>query len=316
MSLLLTGAVFAGVVGGLDLFLALTALLVLGAVELGASDGAGIDAGALLLAAPAAALYLMETFSERRPSLDLLWRQCGAFVRPIGAAGLALMIIQVPGREAVAVAFLSALIAAWVQATRSGWALLQRLRARPRALRTGLILEDALVLGLVLAWRSWPEAVPVLAGIPLLVIIARSPPSVSAFLLSLKLTRGRLDVLAGTTGWRSPVEFPRWMKERLAPTGIVTGGRLRGVPAHCVGPTDGRWIHSGWLVVRGRHPLFARRTRAGVEGITLSTGTGATVRSGPLWSSVTVSATDGGELLVVIPKSGPDADELFVELQR
>lgn len=304
-----------GLAGGLDLYLTMAGAVTLAALAPGDGPEGLADLSFPLLAAPAFAMVALEAWAERRPRLDLIWRQVHGIVRPVGAAALAALLLEdLPAGSRFAALTTTAGVAFLVHATRSGWALMARLR-RPRpALGVSLLLEDALVLALVAGLWWAPGAALVAAGLVLAALSPRIPAMLAAFGLSFRLVAAHLRSLLERRWWRTPVHFPGWVKAQLAPSGVVTGGRLRGTPAACLGyprPHSVRW---GWLLVRGPRPIFAHRTRDGAEGVQLDAPADSEARSGPLSVCVPTRSTEGPDVLLVIPDDGPEAASVLAEL--
>lgn len=307
----------AGVAAGFDLFLAIAAVATFSALDPGHGPPGAETLGSPLLFVPALAMAIVEMVAERRPHLDLVWRQAGAVMRPVGAAGLAALLTgSLTPRSRVGAAVVAGTIALSIQAARSGWTLLSRLRDERPPLGVGLVVEDLLVVVLVAGlWWAAPAAL-VGSGIVLVAVLARWPRWMAAFRLSGQLVRSHLLGLLVRRDWRSPVQFPAWMKSRLAPSGTVTGGRLRGTPAACIGHPDHYSVLWGWLLVRGPTPLFAHRSGRDVEQLRLEAGGAAPPRPGPLCLCVPLPSSGHPDLLLVVPDDGPEPEAVQAELRR
>ena len=303
-----------GTAAGLDLFLTL--------VFLGAFAGLGPDPGqpgfsALafpLLVIPAVALWLLEWRAERMEGFGFAWRLAQLAVRPVGAATLVLLALPgLPFTWLALAAVVAGTVAGLVQVCRTGWALRTSLEGQDRELGRGLLVEDLLVLALVATLWVLP---PVGLGVAATILAwygIRAPGLLRAHRLAVALVSAHVRRLAKVGRWLAPTDFPDWMKARLAPSGVVTGGRLRAARAACLGFPGPRSLRFGWLVVRGPEPVFAFRARHGVESRPISLRS-PTLTTGPFCVSLPVSFPGHADLLLVMAEDGPEPDLLLDEL--
>ncbi len=168
-------------------------------------------------------------------------------------------------------------------------------------------------MALIASWWFWSTGFLVLLVVATGLVLIRGRGLVSAFFLSSRLVRGGLRSLVRNPDWMTPRHFPEWMKSKLSPTGVVTGGRLRGTPAACVGIPRAGAVSRGWLVVRGRAPTFVRQTRRDVESVELQPESGTRAYDGPLCFCVRISGPEARPLWIVVPRDGPDPRKLAVE---
>lgn len=315
MTLVLLTGVFAGAAAGIDPFLTLALISVLALAGLPPPHLGLADLGSPLLLLPTLVLFLVEAVLERRPGPDLIWRQLNLIVRPVSAATLGAVLTAGEAPAAVAqVILLATGIALAVHVIRTGWAFLAGIGAKTRSLGRGLLIEDLFVGTLVIAWWLWPPGFWTLVGMAAALVVVRGRGLISAFALSSRLVWAGIRSLVRAPGWLTPRHFPEWIKHQLAPTGIVTGGRLRGTPAACVGLPRPGAISRGWLVVRGRAPTFVRHTRRGVESVELETESGTRSYEGSLCYCVRISGPESRPLWIVVPRNGPDPRKLAFEL--
>jgi hypothetical protein len=271
-----------GVATGLDLFLTLAVAGVLVALQPGGPFPAADGLGSSLLLIPALASWLLEAWVERRAGWDQVWRLFQLLVRPAGAFGLvALLLVDLPLGSRLLSASIAALIAGFVQACRSGWSLMALLEGSSVRSSRLLALEDGLVVLLVASlwfvpWLAFGLAVTILSA-----SLVRAPTLLAGAALGGRLVRAKVMGLIGARRWVSPVDFPYWMKARLAPSGVVTGGRLRGMAAACVGIPTSRSLR----IVRG-----------------------------PLCFLAWASSTEYPALTLVFGDDGPDPERLLAEL--
>jgi hypothetical protein len=315
MSPILLAGVFAGTAAGVDLFLTVGLLSALALAGVPPPHIGLADLASLWLLLPTLAMYLAEAVLERRPGPNLIWRQLCLIVRPVGAATLGVLLMA--GEESamvVQVALLAAVLALAAHVVRSGWAFLAGIGAKARSLGRGLLLEDFFVVALVIAWWLWPPGFWTLVAVAAALVVVRGRGLISAFMLSSRLVLAGIRSLVRAPGWLTPRQFPSWMKHRLAPTGVVTGGRLRGTPAACVGLPRPGAVSRGWLVVRGRAPTFVRPTRGSVESVELEPASGTRSYEGPLCYCVRISGPEARPLWIVVPRDGPDPRKLAFEL--
>ncbi len=315
MILLASVVLATGVATGLDLFLTIAVAGVLVAIQPAGPFPAAEGLGSPLLMVPALASWFFEAWMERRAGWDQVWRLVQLLVRPAGAFGLtALLLVELPLGSRMFAASTAAMLAGLVQACRSGWALLARLDGAGVRLRRRLSLEDGVVVLLVaslwfLPWLAFAFAVAILS-----VTLVRTPTLLAGAALAARLVRAKVLCLIRARRWVSPVDFPSWMKARLAPSGVVTGGRLRGVSAACVGFPTSRSLRLGWVVVRGPQPLFAHRRGTEVESVPLTVDVNRGVVRGPLCFLAWASSSEHATLTLVFGDDGPDPERLLAEL--
>jgi hypothetical protein len=307
---------FVGVAAGFDLFLAVIALSVVALAVGTGLPGATGDLGSWWLLCSVLPLYALEAAIERTSGLDQLWRWAGVIVRPVGAACLAVLLTHTPTLGASSgLAAGAAVVALVVHASRSGWAFLVRLEKDESSLRRGLLAEDVYVLAMALVWWRFPVLTAGLAAFPLLALPIRGRRYVSAFFVTWTLVRAGLVHLTRRSGWRTPARFPSWMKRQLAPSAVVTGGRLRATPAACLSRSLGP-VRSGWLVVRGTQPRFVWPVRRKVQSLPLAAGRDTAAKHGPLCSYVRLQGPGAESVVLIVPFGGPGPRELVQELSR
>lgn len=302
---------------GLDLYLSLLALAVLGYLPIGLTEPGQLEHLAspwILLAA--AALYGLSWFPERHRATVLAWEAFHLPARMVAAGLLALLLLSHPGMPEVRPHVLAAAgIAGGVQLLRVGWGIILT-RGMGRALRPRgrRLAEGGTGLGLLwLALVHSPLFGLAAAGVILVLLVATSVPPLRAARFTLHLLRGQLGNLVGATAWRFHERLPRWIRRRVESRAGAAVRGTRGVPAGLVGVPDAGLFRAGWFVLGPEGPVFMYRTPRQVWEVELFRGRPTLIRAHPELLRVDWRDQDG-RFALFLPRSIPE--EEFRELTR
>ncbi|MSR36570.1 MAG: DUF4126 family protein [Gemmatimonadetes bacterium] len=301
---------------GLDL--PLTLLLIGAAPELGFQStppGELADLSARPVLVMAAVLWILEVWAERRPVSALSWNLVQGVVRPLAGGLLALLLI--PDAEAPvrwAAAAVSAGVALWTQAGRTGWRLLLDLaRARHPSRAVVSAAEDAAALALVALLLDAPIAATVLALVTMALGAAWARPSVRAYRFGLRLIWGGTWGVLAPRRWSEPSRFPGWVTRALSSDAMAPGGWLRGAPVGALAHPDLDVFQAGWVVVRGGRPLFVFRRGGGTRSVELSSPGTVRVVQDQIHNRVELLDPQGRTYALCFPWDGPRAEGLEAE---
>jgi hypothetical protein len=157
----------------------------------------------------AAVLYCIEFFVDKIPFVSAIWDTIHTFVRPLGAAAMALTAASQMGPlEQTMVALLGGGIALSSHATKMGVRLLAHGTGEPFTQAGLSVVEDVFAVGLVLLVAQYPY-VALSVVILLLIVIACVLPMIY------KAIRAVFRGIATRLGrWLSPAEAPRPLSDR------------------------------------------------------------------------------------------------------
>lgn len=254
-------------------------------------------------------LYALEVLAERVQPTYVVWHALHLVVRPLTAALLANLVLPGSGGQRlllvlgfVAVAVVFHLLK--VGATAMGWWL----EPRPRQWLLSVV-EDALVLVLVALAHHVGGPASAAGPLVLLMLVLGGIPLLRAarflFYLAWSRTWGSLRPFE----WRPIEDLPAGAAIQL---NDVPGSRHRPIKAaraaalRVVGP-----FRFGWLAVGPATPAWLGGT--GSPFLIAPEAVRAVIPSG-LYTRVFVERSDGRSAILVLPKAGPSAGTLAVEL--
>jgi hypothetical protein len=212
----------------------------------------------------AGTLYAIEFFADKIPYFDTLWDGLHTFIRPVGAAYLALQAAADYGPEQKLLAMLvGAALGLGAHTTKAGGGLLVNTSPEPVSNSIVSIAEDFGVVGLLALMYTYPWVAlgVVLALIALMAVITP---------LLLRLIRFLISGLAGSAAsWfgshEKPLDYvPDWLEQKLAgaQTGDTskTGPKPRIYPAYARNVPGAPSFQPGYLVALPGNLQFAFTT--------------------------------------------------------
>jgi hypothetical protein len=206
----------------------------------------------------AGVLYTIEFFADKIPYLDSLWDGLHTFIRPAGAAYLALQAAAEYGPEARLLAMLvGAALGLGAHSTKAGARLLVNTSPEPVSNSIVSVAEDFGVVGLLALMYTYPWAAlgVVLALIALMAVITP---------LLFRMIRFLLAGVAGVVAsWSGPREaalsgIPSWLSEKLKTA--ARGAQPRVYPCFARRVPGAPSFQSGYLAVLPGGLYFAFRT--------------------------------------------------------
>lgn len=254
-------------------------------------------------------LYLLEVVAERTQPSFILWQVLQLVVRPLAAGLLASLMFGSVGtrRVLLILGFVSVAVIFHflkVGATAMGWWV----EPRPRQWLLSLV-EDALVLVLVALAHNLGGPVAAVGPLVLLMLVIGGIPLLRAARFAFYLAWSR------TWGSLRPFE---WQPAEDLPAGAaiqlndVPGSQHRSIRAaraaalRVAGP-----FRFGWLAVGPTVPAWLGGT--GRPFMVAPDAVRAIIPSG-LYTRVFVERSDGRSAILVLPKAGPSAGTVAVEL--
>lgn len=304
---------------GLDLYLT---LLLLGAATLtgwgGGLPGNLPDLGAPPLLAMAGIFYLLELAAEWQGPVSLFWNAVHALIRPLGAA--LLVLLALPGAASVEHLLLglgAAAVAFLAHGGRFGTRQLLRLAAaRPPSFILLSLGEDAVALGLVALALDAPAAGAATAAAALSAVVTVGRPALRASLFGLRLAWGIGWGTLSEQRWRSPADFPAWLRNSGPGDSLAPGGTLRGAPAAAWRIPGGGAFRTGWIVVTGTGPFFLYRRLGGVRSVPLRQVRVRRVVERFAFHRIELEGEGGTSFALLVPRDGPAPGILRGEFQR
>jgi len=306
-------------VAGLDLYLTLLLLGVAARVGWGGVlPGNLADLGATPLLAMSVGFYLVELAAERPGPVSLFWNAAHAPIRMLGAALLLVMAVpDVPGVLHLAGGGMAALLAGVAHGGRFGTRQLLRLAAaRPPSFAMVSLAEDGLVLALCTLALAFPTlGAAVTLGIVLLTLTV-GRPALRASLFGLRLAWGVWASILSDRRWRTPDDFPGWVRRAGGGDRLAPGGILRGSPAAGWRIPSGGPFRTGWIVITGIGPFFLYRGFTGVRRAFLADARVRRVVGQAVFQRVELEDAGGHRFALLLARDGPAADILRGEFRR
>ena len=302
---------------GLDLYLTLLLLGVAAQAGWGVLPGNLADLGATPLLAMSVGFYLVELAAERPGPVSLFWNSAHAPIRMLGAALLLVMAVpDAPGLLHLVGGILAALVAGVAHGGRFGTRQLLRLAAaRPPSFAWVSLAEDGLVLALGALTLAFPTVGAAATLGLLLLILTVGRPALRASFFGLRLAWGVWASMLSDRRWRTPADFPGWVRRAGGGDGLAPGGILRGSPAAGWRIPSGGPFQTGWIVITGVGPFFLYR---GFTGVRTASLTGARVRrvvGRAVFQRVELEDSDGHPFSLLLARDGPAADILRGEFR-
>jgi hypothetical protein len=222
----------------------------------------GLPASMQVLSHPAVLIaagcfYLLEFFADKIPFLTPIWDGIHTFIRPIGAALLALeSSANFPPIARVSIALLSGSVALGTHSSKAGFRLLAHASPDPVTHSAISVAEDLSVVGLLLlAYKNPAIALPLLVFLTLLVgVFAPVLCRIARFMIAGFAGRVRSWFGEGRRGY-----IPEWAGSQQAIRCYSRSGRvLQRVRLGYLRKEDGkyrfvsrRWFHSRTRVMAG-----------------------------------------------------------------
>ncbi len=212
----------------------------------------------------AGVLYTIEFFADKIPYLDTLWDGLHTFIRPVGAAYLAMQAAGDHGTGAkLAAMFVGGALGLGSHATKAGTRLLVNTSPEPFSNSIVSVAEDFSVVGLLALMYSYPW---VALGVLLVLIALMVVVTPLLFRMVRFLLAGLGGALASSFGSRdqSLSEPPDWLATKFAGSGSAAQPRI--YPCHARKVPGAPSFQTGYLVVlpEGLHFGFRTLFRSGL----------------------------------------------------
>jgi len=251
----------------------------------------------------AGALYLVEFFADKIPFITPVWDAIHTFIRPLGAAALAVGAAgDLRPEWQVAAALAGGAIGLGSHTTKMGARLLAHAAPEPTSHSIISLLEDAGVVGLIILAYQYPWA----ALLVILILLA-----IMAALLPVLIRICRF-LLAGTGGWlfgwlvgEEPPPVPRLLVASIQKAAPAGGERVYECFARAV--RGAPRLKHGCLVVAGERHFFICGKLAGARMIELGGASEESARhyDGVIFDVLSVSGESGvsGSVYLTKPSS-------------
>lgn len=307
------------VAAGLDLYLTLLLLGIAARVGWGAPlPGNLSDLGAAPLLAMAVGFYVVELAAERAGRISLFWNSAHAPIRSLGA--FLLVVMALPDAPLVAQGaggLVAAHLAGVAHGGRFGSRQLLRLAApRPPSFALVSLAEDVLVFALVALALDAPAVGALTALFLVALALTVGRPAIRASFFGLRLAWGVWAGLLSQRRWRTPSDFPGWLRRAGAGDDLAPGGLLRGAPAGGWRVPGGGPFRIGWVVITGTGPFFLYRGLHRVHSTSLSGARVRAVVERAVFQRVELLDTADRPFALLLPRDGPAADVLRGEFRR
>lgn len=267
-----------------------------------------------LVIASAAALYLVDFAADKIRHIGSVWDAIHTFVRPTGAALLALgMLAGQPATTTVIGVVAAGVTALLAHGARAGRRLSLGTADAPRAAALAGVVQDILAIALpILAFRRPDLALfATLVAIAAVALLAR--PLWRAFILGSRAFAARVRGFFRRSHWHDVDSVPPSLRAQIDPPQLgraphrAARAALRGLP------TAGTY-RNGWLVVTPDETIFVYRSLFRARRTTLPSVRATRVHRG-LWADrVDVDAEDGARFVLFLLKDGPPADRAVAAL--
>lgn len=203
-------------------------------------------------------LYLIEFFADKIPYLDTLWDGLHTFIRPVGAAYLALQSAADYGPEAKLLAmFVGAALGLGSHATKAGTRLLVNTSPEPFSNSIVSVAEDFGVVALLALMYTYPW---VALGIVLVLIALMAVITPLLFRMIRFLLAGVAGVVGSWSGTHdAPLSpAPDWLATKFRDS--ASAAKLRVYPCYARKVAGAPSFQPGYLVVHPEGLHFAFRT--------------------------------------------------------
>lgn len=293
---------------GLNLYASVVVLGILARFHLVPGMPAGLQGleGALVIAS-AAALYIAEAIIDKVRHADSLWDAIHTFIRPSGAAMLAVAALWPYGLwTKLAGAVLGALVALGAHGAKAGLRVVLNTDPRPRLHFAVSVIEDLVAVILTVAAFRWPLYALAGAGGALVVLLLFGHRLWRAFTLGMRALLARFRSVLGTSGWRPVDDLPRDMRGLIGPTPIGAA-EPRTARAGVIGLRGVGAYRSGWLVVSSDGLAFVYRSLLGARTRALPR-TASVQHEDGLWADVVQIEADDHAFTLFLLKDGPPTE--------
>lgn len=262
----------------------------------------------------AGVLYAVEFFADKIPYLDTLWDGLHTFIRPVGAAYLALQAAADYGPEQKLLAMLvGAVLGLGAHTTKAGTRLLVNTSPEPVSNSLVSVAEDFGVVGLLALMYTYPW---VALGVVLVLIVLMAVITPLLF----RLIRFLLSGLAGSVAsWfgshDKPLYYvPDWLEQKLA--SVQTTAKPRVYPAYSRNVPGAPSFQPGYLVVLPDKLLFAFTTlfRNGVAPLSDDPSLACSFEKRLLFNLVAVES--GRRAVICVHKNWSPAVEAELDLPQ
>jgi hypothetical protein len=267
-----------------------------------------------VLITSAAVLYVIEFIVDKVPYADSLWDTVHTFIRPTGAALLALGALGgMPVGVQVAGALLAGGVALVAHGTKAGLRLTVNTAPSLPLTFAISIAKDILAVSLAITTLRYHSAAVALGAAVIALVVLVGPQLWRAFLLGLRAVDARFRGFFGRAGWREPSDVPADLRALLdvetcgygtprAARAAVKG--LRGVAAY----------RNGWLILAGDRAVFLYRFLFRPRRIILPSHRAAHVTRGLLADVLSVECDDFSYTIFLL-KDGPAGDLAVADLR-
>ncbi|HSJ16213.1 MAG TPA: DUF4126 domain-containing protein [Longimicrobiales bacterium] len=264
----------------------------------------------------AAVLFLLEVVVEKLPVIGALWAGLHTIIRPVAAALLAwLAVDMLPATERIAVALGVGLVAFAAHGAKTGLRVaLASARRRRNAIWVAIaaLTMDAIAIAIAIATLLMPAAAAAVAATALAVLVLVGPRLWRASTFGARALLARVVGFFGQRAWKPHDRLPGRIRAAVAAAPI--GGRPpRGTRAAVLGLRGAGAFRNGWIIVAGARRSFIYRTLLGARVLPLPTLTGADVHPGPVMDLVRLHS-DRTSFTIFLLKDGPAADLTVAEL--
>jgi hypothetical protein len=250
-------------------------------------------------------LYLIEFFADKIPYLDTLWDGLHTFIRPVGAAYLALQSAADYGPEAKLLAmFVGAALGLGAHATKAGTRLLVNTSPEPFSNSLVSVAEDFGVVALLALMYTYPW---VALGIVLVLIALMAIVTPLLFRLIRFLLSGVGGVAASWSGTRDAllIPAPDWVAAKFPESPSAAKPRI--YPCYARKVAGAPSFQPGYLLVHPEGLHFAFRTlfRSGTVALATSPSPECSFQRRVLFDVVAVDTGRGAALLCVTKSWSP-----------
>jgi hypothetical protein len=247
-------------------------------------------------------LYLIEFFADKIPYLDTLWDGLHTFIRPVGAAYLALQSAADYGPEAKLLAmFVGAALGLGSHATKAGTRLLVNTSPEPFSNSIVSVAEDFGVVALLALMYTYPW---VALGIVLVLIALMAVITPLLFRMIRFLLAGVAGVVGNWSGAHdAPLSpAPDWLATKFRDS--ASAAKLRVYPCYARKVPGAPSFQPGYLVVHPEGLHFAFRTlfRTGTMPLATSPSPGCSFQRRILFDVVAID-TGRSPAMVCVAKS-------------
>ena len=203
-------------------------------------------------------LYVIEFFADKIPYLDTLWDGLHTFIRPVGAAYLALQAASGYGPEAKLLAmFVGAVLGLGSHATKAGTRLLVNTSPEPVSNSLVSVAEDFGVVGLLALMYTYPW---VALGVVLVLIVLMAVITPLLFRMIRFLLAGVVGAVGSAFGAHDAPRrvVPDWLVRKYPGAGAAAQTRI--YPCYSRKIPGAPSFQGGYLVVLPGGLHFAFRT--------------------------------------------------------